>query len=106
MLDEGVPCYLGAFRREIWDAHDAYDPPTPTSSPTSIWLSLAAAGRDIRVLPDRLARIRVRPDSLSQDPSGIEEFENGFSRHSWQSASTTRSARRRCRRGNDASPAL
>jgi hypothetical protein len=42
----------------------------------ALWLSLAA-DRDIRVLPDRLAKIRVRPDSLSQDPSSIEEFESG-----------------------------
>ena len=59
MLDEGVPCYVGAFRRDVWEAHGAYDPAGPDVEPdVAIWLSLAAAGRDIRVLPDKLARIR------------------------------------------------
>jgi len=76
MLDEGVPLYLGAFRRDVWDAHDAFGPASDAEPDVALWLSLAAAGRDIRVLPDRLARIRRRPDSVSHDPSAIEEFES------------------------------
>ena len=80
MLDEGgLPIYVGAFRRDVWDAHGAYDPGALDVEPdVALWLSLAAAGHDIRVLPDRLARIRMRPDSLSRDPSGIDEFESRF----------------------------
>ena len=51
-------------------------PPADVEPDVALWLSVAAAGRDIRVLPDRLARIRVRPDSLSHDPSGTEAFES------------------------------
>src|SRR6185503_19658968 len=76
-----VPCYIGAFRRDIWDAHDAFDPAGPDIEPdVGLWLSLAAARRDIRVLPDRLARIRLRPDSLTHDPSGVEHYESKLER--------------------------
>lgn len=76
MLDDGVPLYIGAIRRDIWEAHSGYDPASQdVEADVALWLSMAAAGRQIRVLPDRLARIRVRPDSVSRDPSGTEEFE-------------------------------
>jgi glycosyltransferase involved in cell wall biosynthesis len=79
MLNDGVPLYLGAFRREIWRALDAYDPATNDVEPDiEFWLRLAAAGRDIRVLPEKLARIRVRPGSSSRDATHIEEFENKY----------------------------
>jgi glycosyltransferase involved in cell wall biosynthesis len=80
-LDEGVPLYIGAFRREVWDAFGGYDPATSDVEPdVELWLRVAAAGRDVRVLPDRLARIRVRPDSLSHDPSHVEDFEDALQR--------------------------
>jgi glycosyltransferase involved in cell wall biosynthesis len=76
MLNDGVPLYIGAFRRDMWEAHRGYDPAIQgVEADVALWLSMAADGRDIRVLPDRLARIRVRGDSVSRDPSGLEEFE-------------------------------
>ena len=79
MLNDGVPLYLGAFRREIWDSLDAYVPSTDDVEPDiELWLRLAAAGRDIRVLPEKLARVRVRSTSSSRDAARIEEFENSY----------------------------
>jgi glycosyltransferase involved in cell wall biosynthesis len=76
MLDDGVPSYFGAFRRDVWDAHRAFDPCTHDVEPdVALWLSLASAGREIRVLPDKLARQRLRSDSLSHDSSSIDKFE-------------------------------
>ena len=76
MLEDGVPCYIGTFRRDVWDAHGAFDPATPNLEPdVALWLSMAAVGRNIRVLPDRLARQRMRLDSLSHDPSRVGQFE-------------------------------
>lgn len=81
LLEDGLPLYIGAFRREVWDAHSGYDPATQDVEPDiELWLKMAAAGRDIRVLRDRLARIRQRPDSESRDPSNVEEFESRFQR--------------------------
>ncbi len=75
-LDEGVPLYIGAFRREVWDAHRGFDPATTDVEPdVALWLSAAAAGDHIRVLPDRLARMRLRPDSASRHPTRIDDFQ-------------------------------
>lgn len=75
-LDEGVPLYIGAFRREVWDTHRGFDPATTDVEPdVALWLSAAAAGDDVRVLPDRLARMRLRPDSASRHPARIDDFQ-------------------------------
>lgn len=78
LLEHGVPLYIGAIRRETWDDNDGYDPPTPGVEPdVLLWLRLAAS-HDIRILADRLARIRVRPGSSSRDPARAEEFEGAL----------------------------
>lgn len=83
-LDEGVPLYIGAFRREVWDAHRGFDPATTDVEPdVALWLSVAAAGDHIRVLPDRLARMRLRPDSSSRHPANIDDFQQRLL-HSFQ----------------------
>ena len=73
--NEGVPSYLGAIRREAWDAHGGYEPSADVEPDVTMWLRLVAAGHDVRILPDTLVRIRIRPDSDSRDPSNIEAFE-------------------------------
>ena len=79
MLNDGVPHYIGAFRREVWDALNAYDPSNDdVEGDIELWLRLAAAGHDVRVLPDKLARIRARTTSSSRDANRVEEFENKY----------------------------
>lgn len=79
MLDDGVPQYVGVFRRERWDAHGSNDPAVVDVEPDlDLWLRLAAAGDDVRMLPDRLVRIRVHPNSESNNPVGIEAFEQRY----------------------------
>ena len=77
MLDEGVPPYIGAVRRDMWRAHSLYDPNAADIEPdVEMWLSLAAGGREIRLLGDSLARVRLRPDSMTHEPSAVEGFES------------------------------
>lgn len=81
MLQEGVPPYIGAIRRQTWTDHTPYDPGGHDVEPdVEMWLSLAAEGRDIRLLPSRLARVRVRGDSMTHEPSAVESFEDRLER--------------------------
>lgn len=76
MLEHGVPLYIGAYRRELWFALRAYDPAESELEPdVALWLALVAEGRDVRVLTDSLACIRIRPESVSHHPSAVEAFE-------------------------------
>ena len=70
-----VPYYTAAIRRDAWDAVGGYDPGIAgVDESVLIWLRLAAQF-DVRVVPDRLARYRVRQESLSRDPAKVEQFE-------------------------------
>lgn len=80
MLDEGVPPYTGTIRREAWDALGGYEPASDVEPDVVLWLRLAAAGRDVRILPDTLVRTRVRDASTSKDPANIEAFEERMQR--------------------------
>ena len=69
-----VPYYTAAIRRETWDAVGGYDPGIPdVDVSVVIWLRMVGE-YDVRVLPGRLARYRLRGDSLSRDPAKIERF--------------------------------
>ena len=74
LLDEGIPPYAGAIRREAWDAHGGFEPSADIEPDVALWLRLVAAGHDVRILPDRLIRTRMRADSSSRDPASVEEF--------------------------------
>jgi hypothetical protein len=77
MLDEGVPPYIGAVRRDLWESHALYAVDAADVEPdVEMWLSLAAGGRDIRLLGDSLGRVRLRPDSMTHEPSAVEAFES------------------------------
>jgi glycosyltransferase involved in cell wall biosynthesis len=67
--------YFAAFRREAWFAADGYAPGTDLVEDIALYLRLVAAGRDVRILPERLARYRIRADSASGSPSGVEAFD-------------------------------
>ena len=75
LLDEGVPHYAGAIRREAWDVLGGYDSSSDVEPDVVLWLRLASTGRDVRILPDTLIRSRLRSASLSRDPANIDAFE-------------------------------
>ena len=75
LLEEGPPPYPGAIRRAAWDAHGGFEPSADVEADVTMWLRLVAAGHDVRILPDKLVRIRIRPDSDSRDPENIDAFE-------------------------------
>jgi glycosyltransferase involved in cell wall biosynthesis len=67
--------YFAAFRRVAWAAGGGYTPGTDLVEDIALYLRLIASGHDIRVLPECLTRYRLRGDSASRDPSGVEAFE-------------------------------
>lgn len=70
-----VPYYTAAIRREAWDAVGGYDPGIPDVDESVVfWLRLVRK-YNVRVIPSRLARYRLRNDSLSRDPANVEAFE-------------------------------
>lgn len=75
VLGGQVPYYSGAVRRDAWTAVGGYRPGVEgIDESVLIWLRLAQRF-EVRVLPDRLCRYRVRDDSLSHDPAKVEHFE-------------------------------
>ncbi|WP_416062989.1 glycosyltransferase family 2 protein [Rhodococcus indonesiensis] len=70
-----VPYYSGAVRRDVWNAVGGYTAPAGVEEDVLLWLRITAAGWDVRLLDDRLARCRVRADSSSRDPSRVEAFD-------------------------------
>lgn len=70
-----VAPYFGAFRREAWFAVGGFTEGSDLVEDISLLLRLVGAGHDVRVLPEALSRYRIRPDSASRDPSGVEAFE-------------------------------
>ncbi len=81
MLDEGVPPYIGAIRRDMWTAHSLYDPQGADVEPdVEMWLSLAAGNRVVRLLGESLARVRLRPDSMTHESSAVEGYESRLER--------------------------
>jgi SAM-dependent methyltransferase/GT2 family glycosyltransferase len=67
--------YFAAFRRAAWMAAGGYAAGTELVEDIALYLRLIVAGHDVRVLPERLARYRLRGDSTSRHPSGVEAFE-------------------------------
>lgn len=67
--------YFAAFRREAWAAAGGYAPGTELVEDIALYLRLIGAGFDVRVLPERLTRYRLRGDSTSRHPSTVEAFE-------------------------------
>ncbi len=68
----------GAVRRQVWEAIGGFATETPKVGDLSLWLRLLGAGFDVRVLPERLGRYRLRSDSESRDAAGVESFEEAM----------------------------
>lgn len=95
VLSGCVPYYCAAIRRPAWDAVEGYDPQgtgmADVDESVIIWCRLVR-DFDVRLLPDVLARYRLRSDSLSRDPAGVERFENELMRSFQAGAGTSLSA--------------
>jgi glycosyltransferase involved in cell wall biosynthesis len=72
--------YFAAVRRAAWFAAGGYAEGTELVEDIGLFLRLVASGRDVRVLPERLVRYRLRADSASHDPSSVEQFERNRER--------------------------
>ena len=80
MLGGAIPYYTAAIRRSAWDAVGGYEPGVEdVDESVIIWCRLVER-YEVRLLPDRLARYRLRPDSLSREPAKVEEFERQLMR--------------------------
>ncbi|WP_068278052.1 glycosyltransferase family 2 protein [Aldersonia kunmingensis] len=80
VLGGRVPYYTAAIRRTAWDAVGGYDPGIDDADESVIIWCRLSDSFDVRMLPDRLARYRVRADSLSRDPDKVESFEQQLMR--------------------------
>ncbi|NNH70799.1 glycosyltransferase family 2 protein [Nocardia uniformis] len=69
-----VPYYTAAIRREAWEVVGGYDRGgEELHESVAIWIRMVSS-YDIRILPQRLARFRLRGDSLTRDPAKVEAF--------------------------------
>lgn len=74
LLSGLMPYYTAAIRREAWNDVGGYDRGSEElHESVAIWIRMVER-YDIRVLPQRLARFRLRSDSLTRDPENIEGF--------------------------------
>jgi glycosyltransferase involved in cell wall biosynthesis len=73
-----VPYYTCAIRKAAWQEVGGYQPGVDgVDESVLIWLRLAGAF-EVRLLPAKLARYRVREDSLSREPDKVEGFEESL----------------------------
>jgi glycosyltransferase involved in cell wall biosynthesis len=70
-----VPYYTAAVRREAWDAVGGFNSGIEGVDESVVFWLRMVKKYDVRVLPSRLARYRLRSDSLSRDPATVEKFE-------------------------------
>ena len=81
--------YFAAFRRAAWFAAGGYAEGTDLVEDIGLFLRLIACGHDVRVLPERLVRYRMRDDSASRDPSSVEVFDRNRERIYREAAEAT-----------------
>ncbi|SNT02205.1 Glycosyl transferase family 2 [Geodermatophilus pulveris] len=72
-----VPYYTGAISRRAWRAVGGYEP--GLESDVLTWLRLASRF-EVRLLPQKLGRYRVREQSQSRHPERVEQFEDSLVR--------------------------
>lgn len=80
VLGGRIPYYTGAVRTSAWQAVGGYEPGIDDiDESVLIWFRLAR-DFEVRLLPDRLAKYRLRDDSLSRNPDSAEKFERSLIR--------------------------
>jgi hypothetical protein len=67
--------YTAAIRAAAWEVGRGYSADHPRVEELTSFIRMLAAGCDVRVLDERLARYRLRGDSASRDPAQVEAFE-------------------------------
>lgn len=72
--------YTAAIRAEAWEVGGGYSCDTPKVEDLAMFMRMLAAGVDIRVLDERLARYRLRANSFSRDPEQQDAFEESLER--------------------------
>ena len=80
MVRGDVLYYTAAIRAEAWAVGKGYRCDTPKVEDLALFIRMAAAGCDIRVLGERLARYRLRQDSFSRHPRHADVFEENLER--------------------------
>ncbi|TQM43089.1 glycosyl transferase family 2 [Pseudonocardia cypriaca] len=80
MIGGNVLYYTAAIRAEAWARGGGYSCDTPKVEDLAMFLRMLAADCDIRCLPERLARYRLRADSFSRDPAQVDAFEASLER--------------------------
>jgi glycosyltransferase involved in cell wall biosynthesis len=80
MIGGTVLYYTAGIRAEAWAKGGGYSCDTPKVEDLAMFLRMLAAGCDIRVVPERLARYRLRADSFSRDPDQVDAFEDSLQR--------------------------
>ncbi|WP_227462274.1 glycosyltransferase family A protein [Desertimonas flava] len=89
VLGGRVPYYTAAVRRTAWEAVGGYEPGVDdVDESVVVWCRLVV-DYDVRLIPDRLARYRLRGDSLSRDPAKVENFERQLMRSFIEGARTS-----------------
>lgn len=80
VLGGTVPYYTAAIRADAWHEVGGYAPGIDgVDESVVVWLRLTR-DHDVRMLPDVLARYRIREDSLSRDAAKVEGFEDALER--------------------------
>lgn len=87
VIGGNVIYYTAAIRREAWAVGGGYSCDTPKVEDLAMFLRMLAAGLDIRVLDERLARYRLRANSFSRDPAQQDAFEDSLERAFVQASS-------------------
>lgn len=79
--------YTATIRASAWPKGGGYSCDTPKVEDLAMFMRLLAAGCDVRVMNERLARYRLRANSFSRDPAYADAFEDSLERAFMQAAS-------------------
>jgi hypothetical protein len=81
--------YTAAIRASAWKLGGGYSCDTPKVEDLAMFMRMLAAGCEIRVMNERLARYRLRDNSFSRDPKHQDAFEESLERAFVQATALT-----------------